>query len=270
MLGDEPDAPQKGVAAGRPETVLAVERLRAPGRFAEFSLAARAGTVYAIAGQLGSGASDVVRGIGGLIPDLAGTVLVNGRRVRPGHPVPATRAGIAFVSNDRKTEGLFLDRPVGTNLLATRLPSLTRRGWVNGRRWHAAERHLAGISGIDEGRIAARVGALSGGNQQKVFVGRTLERPDVTVLLLDDPTRGVDVGGRAAIHQLVRHAAGQGMTVLFCSTELDELVELADVVITMHKGAVVGRHEGHVSGDRLLHEMTHGEPAPAVPAGGTG
>jgi ribose transport system ATP-binding protein/rhamnose transport system ATP-binding protein len=103
-----------------------------------------------------------------------------------------------------------------------------------------------------------------------VFVGRTLERPEVKVLLLDDPTRGVDVGGRAAIHHLVRHAAAQGMTVLFSSTELDELVELADVVITMHKGAVVGRHEGHVSGDRLLHEMTHGEPAPAVPAGGTG
>jgi ABC-type sugar transport system ATPase subunit len=102
------------------------------------------------------------------------------------------------------------------------------------------------------------VASLSGGNQQKVFVGRCLGRDDVRLLLLDDPTRGVDVGGRAAIHALIRDAADRGMAVLFSSTELEELVDLADVVVTMHKGVAVQRHEGDTAGTVLLREMTHG------------
>jgi ABC-type sugar transport system ATPase subunit len=102
------------------------------------------------------------------------------------------------------------------------------------------------------------VAELSGGNQQKVFVGRCLGRDDVRVLLLDDPTRGVDVGGRAAIHALLRDAAGHGTAVLFSSTELEELHDLADVVVTMHQGRAVRRHAGDAAGAVLLREMTHG------------
>ena len=105
---------------------------------------------------------------------------------------------------------------------------------------------------------AAPARVLSGGNQQKVFVGRSLERPRLDLLLLDDPTRGVDVGGRAEIHRLVRLAADSGATVIFASSELDEILELADVVFTVFNGKVVSRRPRHeVTAAQVLSEMTH-------------
>jgi ABC-type sugar transport system ATPase subunit len=200
----------------------------------------------------------VLRAVAGLVPSANARIEVDGVAVRPGHPAAATRAGIAFISNDRKSEGLFLGKPVGWNLLATRLAHLTRLGVVNRRRWSVTVAGLLELCDLDPARAGDNVGSLSGGNQQKVFVGRSLGRTDVRVLLLDDPTRGVDVGGRAAIHRLLRDAAATGVAVLFSSTELEELLDHADVVVTMHKGVVVRRHEGDPAGTVLLREMTHG------------
>ncbi|MBJ7356501.1 sugar ABC transporter ATP-binding protein [Nocardioides sp.] len=259
MLGEAPHHPQKVTAAEVDrDVVLSVEGLTVPGRVQDFALSLQAGRVYAVAGQLGSGASDVLRAIAGLVPEATASVTVDGARVAVGRPIAAVRAGIAFVSNDRKSEGLFLDKPVSWNLLATRLPDVTRLGVVSRRRWTARLSALVELCGLDRGRVGQSVGALSGGNQQKVFVGRCLGRDDVRVLLLDEPTRGVDVGGRAAIHTLLRDAAGAGLAVLFSSTELEELLDLADVVVTMHKGVVVQRHEGEPASAVLLREMTHG------------
>jgi len=217
--------------------------------------------IVAIVGPSGCGKTTLLRCIDGLLPHDTGEIRVGGVPVRPGHPVAAARAGIAFVSNDRKSEGLFLDKPIGWNLLATRLPQVSRWGVLNRRRWSAARDRLVALCGLDGRRVSDSARSLSGGNQQKVFVGRGLGRSDVRVLLLDDPTRGVDVGGRAAIHVLLREAADDGMAVLFASTELEELLDLADVVVTMHKGVVVRRHDGDVAGAVLLREMTHGAAA---------
>lgn len=260
MLGEAPDRPDHRVGAGEAggPVVLSIDGLSVPGRVDRFDMTLQAGRVHAVAGQLGSGASDVLRAVAGLVPAASATIEVDGRPVGIGHPATATRAGIAFVSNDRKSEGLFLDRSIGWNLMATRLGDVTSGGVIRGRRWRAAVGALVDLCGLDPDRTGHRAGSLSGGNQQKVFVGRCLGRDDVRVLLLDDPTRGVDVGGRAAIHALLRDAADTGMAVLFTSTELEELIDLADVVVTMHKGAVVHRHEGETSGAVLLREMTHG------------
>jgi ABC-type sugar transport system ATPase subunit len=259
MLGEPPrPAVRIDGSAERRDVVLEVTGLCVPGSFSDFSMIARAGSVYAVAGQLGSGASEVLRSLAGLEPGATGEVTIAHKRLKLGHPISAGRAGVAFASNDRKSEGLFLNRTVGTNLLATRIPAVTRRGTVQRRRWRDAERSAAATCGFDRARVDARVGDLSGGNQQKAFVGRSLGRPDVRLLMLDEPTRGVDVGGRAAIHELVRTAADDGMAVIFSSTELDELTDLADVVITMYKGSVVALHPGVVSSDALLYEMTHG------------
>ncbi|MFG1610327.1 sugar ABC transporter ATP-binding protein [Actinoplanes sp. NPDC049265] len=264
MLGEAPHR-SAGGRTGDDDgaTVLAVRGLTVPGRVSDFGLELRAGRVYALAGQLGSGASDVLRAIAGLVPAATARLTVDGTAVRPGHPAAAIRAGIAFVSGDRKSEGLFLGQPISWNLLATRLPRVTRFGVIDPRRWSAALGVLVELCGLDRKRSGQAVGSLSGGNQQKVFVGRCLGRDDVRVLLLDDPTRGVDVGGRAAIHALLRDAAGRGLAVLFSSTELEELRDLADVVVTMHKGETVRRHEGDLAETALLREMTHGA------AGGT-
>ncbi|GIJ46146.1 ribose import ATP-binding protein RbsA [Virgisporangium aliadipatigenens] len=260
MLGEAPHRldPRSGDDRGGDADVLTVSGLSVPGRVDAFDITLRAGQVCAVAGQLGSGASDVLRAIAGLVPAATAEVRVDGVAVRPGHPAASAGAGIAFVSNDRKAEGLFLDKPVSWNLLATRLPHVTRFGVINRRRWTATLAGLVELCGLDGRRAGHSVGSLSGGNQQKVFVGRCLGRDDVRVLLLDDPTRGVDVGGRAAIHALLRDAARRGMAVLFSSTELEELLDLADVVVTMHKGVVVQRHEGETAGAVLLREMTHG------------
>jgi ABC-type sugar transport system ATPase subunit len=222
----------------------------------DFTLTAPAGRVHALAGQLGSGASDVLRALAGLQHKATGTVELNDRPVPLRDPVRAARAGLAFVSNDRKTEGLFLGMSVERNLLATRLPGLARAGVVRPRRERRAALSLAEQSGLPGHRLDAEVLALSGGNQQKVLVGRCLGREDVHALLLDEPTRGVDVGGRAEIHRLLREAAERGLVVIFASTELDELLELGDVIVTMRDGQVVGRYEGDVDGALLMRDMT--------------
>lgn len=261
MLGEAPAAASRSRRHDDGDVVLSVTDLRVPGRVRPLSLELRAGRVYAVAGQLGSGASDVLRALAGLVPDAAaGELVVDGVPVPLGRPGAAVRAGIAFASNDRKSEGLFLDKPISWNLLATRLPAVLRRGVVSRRRWSDAVAGLVDLCGLDAGRVGHDVGTLSGGNQQKVFVGRCLGRDDVRVLLLDEPTRGVDVGGRAAIHALVRDAADHGVAVLFGSTELEELQDLADVVVTMHQGTAVQRHDGDTPGAVLLREMTHGDP----------
>jgi rhamnose transport system ATP-binding protein len=259
MLGE---APRRLAAGRKPDQDLAhalrIENLRVPGRLADFTLTARAGRIHALAGQLGSGASDVLRALAGLHPTATGTVELRDRAVPFRDPVAAARSGVAFVSNDRKSEGLFLGRSVAWNLVATRLPALGRGGLLQPRREHVAARSLAAQAGLPERRLGDPVGALSGGNQQRAFVGRCLARPDVAALLLDEPTRGVDIGGRAAIHQLLREAADAGLVVVFASTELEELLELGDVIVTMRDGRIVRRYEGDTDGALLMHDMTHG------------
>lgn len=259
MLGEAPQRPERRPASeAEGEDVLSIGNLSVPDRVEDFSMTLQAGRVYAVAGQLGSGASDILRAVAGLVPAATARLAVDAVPVPVGHPVVAAKAGIAFVSNDRKSEGLFLDKPVSWNLLATRLPRLTRLGVTSRRRWAASLSELVDLCGLDRKRAGRAVAELSGGNQQKVFVGRCLGRDDVRVLLLDDPTRGVDVGGRAAIHALLRDASRRGMAVLFSSTELEELHDLADVVVTMHKGVAVRRHAGRTASAVLLREITHG------------
>lgn len=257
MLGAAPRrlSATRGPGRGH-DRALRIEHLHVPGRLVDFTLTAPAGRVHALAGQLGSGASDVLRALAGLQHKATGFVELNDRPVPLRDPVRAARAGLAFVSNDRKSEGLFLGMSVERNLLATRLPGLARAGVVRPRRERRAAMSLAEQSGLPGHRLDADVLALSGGNQQKVLVGRCLGREDVHVLLLDEPTRGVDVGGRAEIHRLLREAAERGLVVIFASTELDELLELGDVIITMRDGQVVGRYDGDVDGTLLMRDMT--------------
>jgi ABC-type sugar transport system ATPase subunit len=258
MLGEAPHRPARastGSAVGEPS--LSITNLSVPHLVSDFSLEASAGAVYGLAGQLGSGASDVLRALAGLHPGSKGTVSLGGVPLTASDPVGRHREGIMFVSNDRKTEGLFLESSVGVNLTATRLPALSRFGVVDGRRERAERRRLAALASVDSDRLADPISGLSGGNQQKVFTARALGRDDARVLVIDEPTRGVDIGGRAAIHDLLRSAAADGMIVIFASTELEELIELADVILTMKDGRQVRRHDGDIRGADLMYDMTH-------------
>ena len=262
MLGETPHRLAARTAPDPdPFRALTVEGLTVPGRLKDFTLTAQPGRIYALAGQLGSGASDVLRALAGLHPTATGTVTLHDRRVRFRDPVAAARAGVAFVSNDRKSEGLFLDKPIRWNLVATRLPDLATAGVLRPRRERRTVQRLAALSGLAADRLGTTVAALSGGNQQKVFVGRNLGRDDVFALLLDEPTRGVDIGGRTAIHRLLRAAADAGLVVLFASTELEELLELGDEIITMRDGHPIAHYAGDIDGATLMRDMTHGVTA---------
>src|SRR5262249_10294201 len=148
-------------------------------------------------------ASDCLRALAGLVPGAEGEILVDGRRLYTGSPRRSQGAGLLYISNDRKSEGLFLERSVADNLVATRLDSLCRLGLLPRGRQAQSAAELAEAVGLGE-RRASPVGTLSGGNQQKALLGRCLRREHAGVLLLDEPTRGVDVGGRAEIHALIR------------------------------------------------------------------
>ncbi len=222
-----------------------------------FSHEFRAGHVYGIAGQVGAGASEVLRALAGLMPDATGEVQLHGRPLNLRRPVRIKRQGVGFVANDRKAEGLFLSRSVGENLTAAQLERVSRAGVLSARLERERAELLAAAAGIDAARLAQPVGLLSGGNQQKALVGRYLQSADVAVLLVDEPTRGVDIGGRAVIHRLLREAALSGMLVIFATSDLDELLELAMTVITMRSGRVVGVYPDGVSRQTMLSDLTH-------------
>jgi ABC-type sugar transport system ATPase subunit len=241
------------------EGLVVIDRLSVPGHVADFALRLNGGEIVAIAGQVGSGASEVLRALAGLIPDARGHVSIAGRAMRLGAPQRSIRAGAVFASNDRKSEGLFLRRSVARNLLATRLKAVSRGGVLSPGLSARLAQRLAGLIGFDGRRLGVAAETLSGGNQQKVFLGRCLEKEGTTLLLFDEPTRGVDVGGRADIHNLIRHAASTGACVIFASTELDEITDLADTVVTMFAGRItrIGRREEMTAAD-ILAEMTSG------------
>jgi ABC-type sugar transport system ATPase subunit len=244
------------------QAVLDVAGLSAGPVLRDFNFVLRRGVVTALAGQVGSGASDVLRALGGVAPEAVGRVTIGGERIRLGNPRASIKAGIGFLSSDRKGEGLFLSRSIAENLVATRLPALSSRGVLAPSTARAMARRIASRVGLDGNRLAEHVIRLSGGNQQKTFLGRCLERDDIRVLLLDEPTRGVDVGGRAEIHELLRTIVAQGVAVIFASSDLDEVLDLADQVVVMRAGRIAT----HVPRDltdsvKLLSDMTH---APAL------
>jgi ABC-type sugar transport system ATPase subunit len=247
------------------EGLVVVDGLSVPGHVEDFGLRANGGEIVAIAGQVGSGASEVLRALGGLIPDARGRVTIAGRAMRLGAPQRSVRSGVVFASNDRKGEGLFLQQSVARNLLATRLTTVSRGGFVSRRMSIALARRLAGLIGFDPKRLGAAVQTLSGGNQQKIFLGRCIEKEATVLLLFDEPTRGVDVGGRADIHNLIRHAASTGNCVIFVSSELDEIMDLADTVVTMFAGRItrIGRRQEMTAGG-ILAEITSGAAVKAV------
>ncbi|HVW47018.1 MAG TPA: sugar ABC transporter ATP-binding protein [Solirubrobacterales bacterium] len=252
--GSELPAPT-GVRSG---PAVSIERLGVPPRLESFSLEIEGGAIVGLAGQVGSGASDVLRCLAGLAPGARGSLAIGGRQAALRGPAAMARAGIAYVPCERQREGLFLDQSIEANLTATRLGALSTGGILVPARRRAVAKRLAELVNLPGERLRAPVGELSGGNQQKALIGRCLERRQGELLLLDDPTRGVDVKGRAEIHRLVRQAAAAGNTVIFLSTELDELLELPDSIVTIAGGRIVGRHlASEARAAQLLAEMTH-------------
>ena len=257
MAGARTEAEHEPTPLGSGVEVVTIDRLHVPGRVEDVSLSLESGIITGLAGQVGSGTSTVLRALGGLVPDASVTIEVRGRKVHLNTPRRAADAGIVYVPNDRQREGLFLGQSVERNLTATRLRRLSRIGVLMRRRSRRVARELATLAGVSLDRLGSPAASLSGGNQQKVLLGRALELEGTSLLALDEPTRGVDVGGRAEIHRLVREAARRGTAVIFSSTELDEVLDLADVVVTIFAGRIVSVvPRAEATAPRILADMT--------------
>jgi ABC-type sugar transport system ATPase subunit len=255
ILGEQlQPAPHRRLDPRESPTALTVEGLGVPGRLSDFSAELLGGRIYGLAGQVGAGASEVLRALAGLVPSATGRVRLGERRLPLGSAAGIRSCGVGFLSGDRKAEGLFIGRSILENLTVAQLGTIAR---IGGREEARRGRELAEAAHVPADRLGEPVGVLSGGNQQKALLGRYLLHSGVEVLLVDEPTRGVDVGGRAAIHELLREAARQGQIVVFASSELDELLELGETIITMRSGRVIATYAEGSSREDLLSDLTH-------------
>jgi ribose transport system ATP-binding protein len=225
----------------------------------DVSLELRAGEIVGVAGLIGAGRTELLRCIYGLDPRVAGTVEFGGEPLRPGRPDDALRRLIGLLSENRKEEGLLLNRSVTDNLLLTRMSRYRRGGLLSGvglarRAQQWIERLNIKCSGPD-----TSAGGLSGGNQQKVALGRLLEH-DARLLLLDEPTRGVDVGSKAQIYRTIAELAEQGRAILLVSSYLPELLGLCDRIAVMRRHRCVAcRPRGEWTEESLLAAAIGGE-----------
>ncbi|HOX25478.1 MAG TPA: sugar ABC transporter ATP-binding protein [Candidatus Krumholzibacteria bacterium] len=238
MVGRPLDREFPPRAAVRGEVVLAVDGL-CGGRVKPVTFTVRAGEVLGLAGLVGAGRTDLARLVFGADRPRAGTVRVDGRAVRPGSPRAAIRAGIALLTEDRKGQGLVLGLGARENFALGNLDRWSRAGWLD--RTTEADRfagHVARlrikVAGPDQ-----RAGQLSGGNQQKLLVARWLER-DARVVIFDEPTRGIDVGAKYEIYELINDLAARGKAVVMISSELPEVLGMADRILVMHEGRLAG------------------------------
>jgi ABC-type sugar transport system ATPase subunit len=242
--------------AGQP--TLTVKHLSVPPVVRDFNLIAKRGQVLCLAGQVGSGATDILRALAGLVPDATGEVVADNRAIRLRSVARVQSARMRFVSEDRAGEGVFLRLTVKQNLVASRLAEFSRLGALNRRRMRAAAARLAAAAGIDSSRLASLTDELSGGNQQKVAFGRSIGHQVPGILLMNEPTRGVDVGARAEIYRLIREICEHGYAVLIASSDIEEVLGVADLIISMYRGRKVATYRrGEGSMQRILADITH-------------
>jgi ABC-type sugar transport system ATPase subunit len=212
------------------------------GRVSGVSFDIAEGEIFGLAGLMGSGRTEVARAIFGLAGNL-GHIELNGGRLRRGSVRACIEAGMAFVTEDRRHEGLFLDRPIRESLSIVALDSVRRHrrtGWLDKSRERRMTEELASkVRLVARGGLGADGGSLSGGNQQKIVLGKWLVKPP-RVIILDEPTRGIDVGAKAEIHRLLVDLARAGSSILLISSEMEEVLGLSHRVGVMHDGRLAG------------------------------
>jgi ribose transport system ATP-binding protein len=214
---------------------LQIEDLADENKISHIHFEVRAGELFGIAGLMGSGRSEILRTIFGLKKKTAGQVRLDGAALNIGSPTDAIAADIGFVTEDRKTQGLVLGMSVRENATLVHLNEYARAGIVNSRAESVAVQQLISELHIHTRDAELEVKSLSGGNQQKVVFAKWLAKPPM-VLLLDEPTRGVDVGGKAEIYQIMNRLAASGTAIVMVSSELPEVLAMSDRILVMNEG----------------------------------
>lgn len=267
MVGRDPSGFYKKAGGSRAHGApfFEVEGMADGRRVLGCSLALRRGEVVGLAGLVGSGRTELARLIFGIDRRTEGTLHLDGQRLSIDNPRQAIEAGVLYLTEDRKGDGLFLDMSVEENINFMVYGRDAHAGVLDRRRAGAQARAAIEAFAVRVSGPAAKVGALSGGNQQKVLLARLLEaRPKV--LILDEPTRGVDIGAKSEIYRLIDRLAAEGIGVLLISSELAEVVGLCDRVLVMRDGLIAGEVGGHgepIEQEAIIGIATRADPAAA-------
>ncbi len=223
--------------------VLAAVGLSSKHHLRDVDVTVRPGEIVGLGGLLGAGRSETVRAIAGALPVESGTITVGSRPVRTGSVAAAMRSGVVLLPEDRKADGILPDLSVRENIVLASLPRLSAAGLVSRRRQDAIVDVFMRRLRIKAASPDQRVGELSGGNQQKVLLARLL-CSEPKVLLLDEPTRGIDVGAKAEVQALIEELAAEGLGVVLISSEFEEVVEGSDTIVVLREGRVVKELHG--------------------------
>ncbi len=256
MVGRDMDALFPKVAAERGSVVLKVDRLTREGVFTDISFEVCRGEIVALAGLVGAGRSEVARAIFGIDRWDAGSVEIAGKRLPPGSPTAAMAAGVGLVPEDRRQQGLVMDFSIERNVALASLRRLRRFGLIprNAERSFATDWALK--LQLKYGRLSNPVWTLSGGNQQKVVLAKWLARKP-SLLIVDEPTRGIDVSTKAEVHRLLSELAAEGVAVLMISSELPEVLGMADRIVVLFEGRVSSTFaRAAATEDAIMHAAT--------------
>jgi ABC-type sugar transport system ATPase subunit len=242
--------PKEDVKIGEP--ILEVRHLTRAGVVRDVSFVLRRGEILGLAGLIGAGRTELVRVLFGADPRDAGELLLEGRPVRIRGPRDAIRRGIGFVTEDRKLQGLVLGMTVRENTTLASLGKVTRLGFLNARWERAVAHEFAERLDIRTPSIEQEVVNLSGGNQQKVVLAKWLATQP-KVLILDEPTRGIDVGAKAEVHALMSQMAARGVGIIMISSELPEILGMSDRILVVREGRINGEFErGQATQEAIL------------------
>ena len=203
------------------------------------SLSLRAGEILGLAGLVGSGRTQLAETLFGLTPAESGEVSVQGAKVRIDSPAEAIRLGIGYVPEDRRRHGVVMDMSIAANTSLASLDAISRQGLIDGTQERELGARYLNQLRIKAPSIWADTSSLSGGNQQKVALARWLAT-NPRILILDEPTQGIDIGSKSEIHQLMVELAGRGLAILMISSELPEILAMSDRIAVMHEGAIAG------------------------------
>ena len=216
-----------------------MNHLSSTGIFEDISFELRRGEILGMAGLVGAGRTDVARAIFGVMPPTSGTIEVEGRQVEITSPQQAIDLGLAYVPEDRQLHGLISAMDITSNISLPILKEYTRRGWLMDKVERAAAFNAARQMEVRANTLWQLARTLSGGNQQKVVLAKWLSTKP-RILILDEPTRGIDVGTKAAVHALMSNLAAEGIAILMISSELPEVLGMSDRILVMHEGHMTG------------------------------
>ncbi|MET9575015.1 MULTISPECIES: sugar ABC transporter ATP-binding protein [Streptomyces] len=253
--------PDRPVSPPSAEPVLKVRNLSRQGEFETLDLDVRPGEIVGLAGLVGSGRSEILETVYGARKPTTGQVLVDGRALKPGSVRAAVRAGLGLAPEERKAQALLMLESVTRNVSVSSMSRFSRGGWIDRGAELGAARAATRELSLRPDNPSVPVRTLSGGNQQKAVLARWLLR-GCKVLLLDEPTRGVDVGARAELYAVIRRLADEGLAVLLVSSEVPEVLGLADRVLVLREGRVVHTAPAReLDEHRVLDLVMEGSPA---------